>query len=335
MRGAKPVALALQGGGAHGAFCWGVLDALLEDGRLHVKAATGASAGAMNAVVCAAGMLKNGAEGARAGLESFWRGVARAGARFNPAQGASAAGLAILDAFSRLTSPYDRNPFNFHPLRELLTSHVDFAALRDHAPFSLYVAATNVGTGRARIFRERELTAEMVLASACLPHLFHAVEIGGERYWDGGYLANPPLFPLLGKDTPPDIVLVPLLPVERHPAPLAADEIMSRLNEITFNGPLLSELRAIALGRRHAPRGPLGRRIRTVFDAVRFHAIRDEAMLADLPTSSKVNTEWRTLVDLKERGRRAAQDWLETHWRDIGQRESLDIDAETLSQEMG
>jgi NTE family protein len=318
----------LQGGGAHGAFTWGVLDALLEDGRLEVKAITGASAGAMNAVVFAEGYLEGGPDGARRQLESFWREISFEG-RLSPMRRpvlerfmggwslADSPGLALFESWTRLFSPYDANPLNLNPLRDFLAKIISFEKLRRSEEIRLFVSATNVRTGRLRIFENAELNADVVMASACLPQIFQAVKVGGEAYWDGGYLANPALFPLLDNATPDDTILVQINPVMVREVPETAGAISNRLNEITFNASLLGELRAIALMQRRAQGADS-------FHDIRMHRIA----LADkdgLDASSKLNTEWEFLTFLRDQGRLAAKRFLSQHFDEIGTKATLDL----------
>ncbi len=334
----KPVSMALQGGGAHGAFTWGVLDKILEDGRLSVRAITATSAGAMNAAAAAAGALDGGADGARERMDALWRAVSRAGALYNTARvgGPWAAilegfgvknggGHAVLDAMVRMTSPYDRNPFNFHPLREILDDLVDFDRLRAESPARLFIAATNIGSGRARVFETHEMTVEALLASACLPFLFHAVEIDGDHYWDGGYVANPALLTLFESNTPKDVIIVHLNPLTRQSLPTSPDGIINRVNEITFNAALLAELRAIDFAQRQLRGRWFTGLFRPSLRRVRVHSVRADEPLADLPAASKYDTDWAFLTDLRDRGRDAATLWLETTHRSIGRRSSIDI----------
>ena len=253
---AKSINLALQGGGAHGAFTWGVLDRLLEDGRLHIEAISGTSAGAMNAVVVADGIMRGGDDGARESLHRFWKEVSEAG-RGSPIQRSpinvfmgdwsldNSPGYLFLDLFTRLASPYDLNPMNINPLRDVLDGVVDFDLVRSCDKMQLFISATNVETGRVKVFDRGALTADMVMASACLPFMFQAVEIDGVPYWDGGYMGNPVLFPFFRGCTSSDVVIVQINPITRTGAPRSAREILNRVNEITFNASLLREFRAI------------------------------------------------------------------------------------------
>ena len=250
-RAEKTVSLALQGGGAHGAFTWGVLDALLEDGRLAVEAITGASAGAMNAVVMVEGWLEGGIDGARSALETFWRRASLDGS-LSPAQRALL-GLMLgfwskawTDVIAPGFSPYQTNPLNINPLRDAIDALIDFDRVRACTDVEIFLSATNVWTGKVAIFKTQELTADHLMASACLPTVFQAVEIDGVPYWDGGYMGNPALFPLFDETMTDDIVLVQINPLERRQTPRTVRDIHNRLNEITFNSTLLRELRAVA-----------------------------------------------------------------------------------------
>ena len=336
-RARKPISLALQGGGARGAFEWGVIDRLLEDGRVEIKAVTGASAGAMNGVVLAAGLLDGGPAGGRERLETFWRAVSERTAPFGRLGPAAAPewlkatpGWIAASSWLESLSPYQFNPFNFNPLRSALEGVVDFAALREASPIALYVAAMAVRTGESRVFRTGELTVDHLLASACLPHLFQAVVIDGEPYWDGGYLANPALWPLFYDQTPADVLIVSLNPFVRKETPTCAPEIIGRLNEITFNAPLVAELRAVAFVQKLLDDDLLKTKARGRYRNMLIHAITADRWLADLSLDSKFETDWPFLADLKDRGRRAASDWLKQHFADVGVRSSSDLRAEYL-----
>jgi NTE family protein len=324
--------LALQGGGAHGAFTWGVLDRLLEEPWLELEAISGTSAGAMNAVVLADGLAAGGREGAKAALEGFWRRVAEA-ARFSPFQRSpldvllgrwtmdySPAFLA-LDLAARLLSPYDLNPGGTNPLREILGDLVDFGRVAK-APLKLFVTATNVRTGRGRVFRNAELTPDVLLASACLPTMFQAVEIDGEAYWDGGYAGNPTFTPLVQECVSDDTILVAINPVERPGTPRTARDILNRLNEVSFNAVLLKELRMAALLRKTADPGS---HEASHWARMRVHLVASPLM-TELGYSSKLNAEWSFLVMLREEGRRTAAAFLAEHGAAIGHRSTLPIE---------
>jgi len=327
------VDLALQGGGAHGAFTWGVLDRLLEERWLGIDGISGTSAGAMNAVVLVHGHATNGAAGARAGLEEFWRRVSRA-ASFSPFQRSALDVLlgrwtldhspvfVAMDMMARVVSPYDVNVMGTNPLRGVLADSVDVGVL-SRSDIKLFVTATNVRTGRGRVFRKHEITPEVLLASACLPTMFQAIEIDREIYWDGGYAGNPTMTPLVRECDSNDTILVQINPVERPGIPRSAREVLNRLNEVSFNAVLLKELRMIALLRKVAhPGDDEGAR----WAGMRIHRVASDVML-DLGYSSKLNVEWPFLTMLRDRGREAATAFLLAHGRDIGHRSSLDLGA--------
>lgn len=329
-RAQKTVALALQGGGAHGAFTWGVLDALIEDGRLAFEALTGASAGAMNAVVMVDGWLKDGPEGARAALARFWREVSLDGS-LAPVQRNAVDGLLgllkdnpVAAFWSKLMtpSPYVSNPLNINPLRRALAAQVDFERLRSAETAGIYVSATNVWTGKLAVFDRERLSVDHLMASACLPTVFQAVEIDGVPYWDGGYVGNPPLYPLHRGARTRDVLLVQINPVERRETPRTPDEIQDRLNEITFNANLMRELRAIDFVDGLIEEGVLGQ---GEYRRVLIHRIDGTEALEDQAASTRLDARWRGLERLRDRGREAAQAWLAAHYDDIGRTSSLDL----------
>src|SRR5215472_15817963 len=331
-REAVTVDLALQGGGAHGAFTWGVLDRLLEEPWLRIEGISGTSAGAMNAAVLVDGYAKGGAERARSQLGLFWKKVSDA-ALLSPFRRSplnillgrwtldSSPWFLAFDLMARIFSPYDLNPRGVIPLAQILDDCVDFQHLV-HASIKLFVTATNVRTGRGRVFRNAELTPDVLLASACLPTLFQAVEIDGEPYWDGGYSGNPTITPLLRECDSHDTLLVAVNPVERQGTPRSAREILDRLNEVSFNATLLKELRMIALLRQVADAGSSEGRN---WAEMRIHLIASK-MLADLGASSKFNAEWDFLCMLRDEGRRAADAFLAADGNNIGKRSSMDLD---------
>ncbi len=334
----KPVSLALQGGGAFGAYTWGALDRILEDERIEVAAVSGSSAGAMCAVVLADGFHQGGAEGARAKLRQFWEGVARAG-HANPYRRTPM--MAFLNAFtpnwaqenymalwadlaSRLASPYDFNPLNINPLREVLEELVDFKCVRACKDIQLFIGATNVETGRIRIFNTHELTADHVMASACLPQIFKAVEIDGVPYWDGGYTGNPALFPLFTVERTRDIVIVQINPLERSGAPRTAPDITARVNEINFNASLLAELRAIEFVGRLVDEERLPHeRYRKML----VHNVSEGAALSPLGLGADLNTDLSFFETLFAVGRKAADDWFANHADALGHHSTVDLGA--------
>jgi NTE family protein len=325
------VDFALQGGGSHGAFTWGVLDRLIEEPWLRIDGISGTSAGAMNAAVLASGYAQGGAEGARAALARYWRYVSDA-ARFSPFQRGPLDRLlgrwtldnsplfVSMDIMSRLFSPYDFNLGGSNPLRGILEKLIDFESIKA-GPIKLFISATNVRTGRVRVFRNPEITAEVLLASACLPTLFQAIEIDGESYWDGGYSGNPTLTPLVRECESKDTILVPINPIERPGTPSNARDILNRLNEVSFNAVALKELRMIGLLRQVADPGNLeGRK----WAEMRLHMVRNEIM-ATLGYSSKLNAEWDFVSMLRDEGRKSADRFLAAHGADIGVKSTLDL----------
>ena len=331
--GEKRVSLALQGGGSHGAFTWGVLDEILADGRLDIEAITGTSAGAMNAVVLAQGLIDGGREGARRHLEKFWYSVSEESALAPPLRSLmdqffkswNMDGSPVqvwLDFVTHYASPYELNPLNINPLRDHLERIVDFEKVRACHQIALFVAATNVHNGHVAIFERHQLTADHVLASACLPFAFQAVEIDGTPYWDGGYLGNPALFPLFYKTACPDIVIVQVNPIEREGTPRTAREIQNRLNEITFNGALLGELRAIDFVNRLVDSGKLSR---DAYMRPFVHRIDGEDPLKVFSSASRMSAAWPFLQQLRDIGKAAARAWLDVNYDAIGQRGTLDL----------
>ena len=326
------VDFALQGGGAHGAFTCGALDRLLEEPWLRIDGISGTSAGAMNAAVLVDGHVKGGADGARAALENFWRRVSNA-AVLSPLRRTpldillgrwtldhSPVFLAM-DLMARVFSPYDLGPGGTNPLRDILAESVDFARLAQ-ASIKLFITATNVRTGRGRVFRNGEITPDVLLASACLPTLFQAIEIDGEGYWDGGYSGNPTITPLVRECNTKDTVLVQINPVERPGLPRSARDILNRLNEVSFNAVLLKELRMIALLRQVAQ--PDNSENAKWAD-MRIHRISSDVMV-ELGYSSKLNAEWEFLCMLRDEGRRAGDAFLTAHHEDLGRRTTFDLD---------
>jgi NTE family protein len=332
----KPINIALQGGGSHGAFSWGVLDRLIEDGRLEFAAISGTSAGAMNAVALADGWVRGGADGARQKLYDFWRAVAQKG-RFSPVQRTpwdvawgnwsveNTPGYIWYDAVSRMLSPYVANPLNLNPLRDAVRDEIDFDNVRACKAMKLFISATNVETGQLRVFNPDEIDIDVIMASACLPQLFQAVEIDGTPYWDGGYGGNPAIYPFFKATETEDVLLVQINPVIREGTPRSANEIQNRIDEITFNAGLLREFRAIAFIKDliAAGRLPHGE-----FRDIRMHRIDADEAFKDLSASSKINAEWAFLEYLRDLGRTAASDWLEENYDSVGERPTLDLSGD-------
>jgi NTE family protein len=331
----KGVNLALQGGGAHGAYTWGVLDALLDDGRIALDAISGASAGAMNAVALAEGFIDKGAEGARQKLHDFWLSVSEEGALtpiqrkiFDAFFGAFALNGSPAyywyDALTHFASPYEFNPLDINPLRDHLVKTIDFEKIRANDDLKLLIAATNVFTGKGVIFRRHELTADHVMASACLPRLFQAVEINGVPHWDGGYSGNPPLWPLFYETHTDDAVIVQINPIERRQTPRTARDILNRTDEITFNSHLLAEMRAVNFVNRLIDKGKLQR---GDYKRALLHRIGGDGKLEKFGPTTKFDTSWPFLTRLRDLGRESAKEWLKTHFDDIGVRGTLDLPA--------
>ncbi|HRO10732.1 patatin-like phospholipase family protein [Amaricoccus sp.] len=332
---AKPLNLALQGGGSHGALTWGVLDRLLEDERIAIVETSGTSAGAMNAVVLADGFAAGGREGARAALAAFWKAVSDA-ARFSPAQRTwwdrmagrysldRSPGYLMMEGIGRLFSPYELNPLDLNPLRDLLVARVDFDRVNAPGGIATHINATNVRTGLPRVFDTGAITAETVLASACLPQMYKAVEIDGEAYWDGGFSANPALYPLITNTASPDILIVQINPIHRRALPRTARDIINRANEISFNTSLVKELRTLALLRRASALAPELEAAGT--GQLYLHLVHVDEEVQDLAASSKLNAEWGYLRELFDRGRRWADLWLREHFDSIGRCSTFDVE---------
>jgi len=333
----KIVTLALQGGGSHGAFTWGVLDRLLEDPRIDFEGISGASAGAMNATVLAHGYNLGGREGAREALAAFWgRIVTREPFSFLPPEmmpgGASLlnqstpAAMHALLAMSRFFSPTQLNPLDINPLRDILVEQVDFERLRSGGDIKLFIAATRVSTGTLKIFRNRDLTVDALLASACLPSMHRPVEIDGEAYWDGGLTANPPIFPLLHLCSARDLLVVLLHPCSRPGTPTSIQEIGQRLSEISFSSAFFTELGGLALAKREAENamfafGTLERRLRKL----NMHLVEANDLMSQLDVMSKLNTKTSFIHGLYDEGRQAAGRWLEKNFHMIGLKSSFDL----------
>jgi len=331
----KQVGVALQGGGAHGAFTWGVLDRLLEEDALEAEAMCGTSAGAVNAVVCAYGLHLGGAAKAKELLEQLWRKVALSGSfLFKPGIFDKAysngdiyhsPGYMMFNAISQVMSPYNFNPFNYNPLRDILNELIDFKELHMYNKKKLFICATNVKTNRAKIFTNNDITVDAVLASACLPFLFQAVEIEGEYYWDGGYMGNPPIFPLITNTSLHDILLIKINSININSVPTTARDIADRVNEISFNSSLINEMKLIHYRNELIRNGVLrtdDKENREIF----VHTISGYDALSQLSYSSKMNTSWEFLLELKEKGRRIAENWINTDFHEVGLKSTFDVE---------
>jgi NTE family protein len=340
----KRINLALQGGGAHGAFTWGVLDQILSDERLSIEGISGTSAGAMNAVMLADGLCRGGREEAQKRLADFWRSASSNGnlpvlqravlerlLSFTPLEGTPA--QAWFDALSRYFSPYDVNPLNINPLKDLIERFVDFEKLRADTDLQLFISATNVQTGRVRIFSRDKISADAVMASACLPLLFRAVEIDGVPYWDGGYLGNPVIFPFFRSTATEDVLVVQINPLIRQSTPMSSSEIMNRINEITFNSSLIGEYRAIEFVARLIDQGKLPRGIGSgQYRRINIHRIVLDRFGTHFDAFSKLSTDYDFFDMLHVSGKRAARRFLDEHFDDIGVKSTVDLRAEAQAE---
>lgn len=331
--------MALQGGGAHGAFTWGVLDRLLEEEDIVAEGICGTSAGAVNAVALAYGLHTGGPEKAKIILEQLWRKVAQYGSylfkpalwdrTFNFGDLYTSPGYLFYNALSQSLSPYQLNPFNYNPLRDILNGLIDFKELQHYNTKKLFVCATNVKTNRARIFHNHEITVESVLASACLPLLFQAIEIDGEHYWDGGYMGNPPLTPLIAETETHDVLLVKINSINIKTLPVTARDITERMNEISFNSSLINEMHMVQYRNELLRRGmTLPEQNREIY----VHCISGYSALDHLSYSSKLNTSWEFLSHLKAEGRRIASQWLDSEYDQVGIRSTFDVHEHFLNK---
>jgi len=335
----KSINLALQGGGAHGAFTWGVLDRLLEDERIAFEGISAASAGAINAAMFAGGLAEGGRQGAKRSLADLWRRIAHLSS-LTPLQPSLADRLLqnhslelspafmLFDVATRLFSPYQLNPFNYNPLRQVLTETVDFDALRSgHCPVKLFLSATNVRTGKIKVFENDAIGPDAVLASACLPLMFQAVEIDGEHYWDGGYMGNPAIFPLIYGCDSRDVVIVHINPLERAKLPTTATEIINRINEISFNSSLMHEMRAIAFVTKLIDDGKI---LDNSMKRMLIHGIDAADVMTELGPLDKLNADWDNLTHLMKVGRERADAWLQKNFCRLGEESTVDIRDEYL-----
>lgn len=334
----KRLNLALQGGGAHGAFTWGVLDRLLEETRIELDGISGTSAGAMNAAVMACGLALDGRDGARRKLDEFWHEVSKAG-RLGPLQPSpldrasgnwnmdNSPAYLGLDMMSRLWSPYQLNPLGYNPLREVLEKVVDLDRVRNCETVKIFVSATNVRSGKIRVFKGSEIGYDALLASACLPTLYRAVEIDGEAYWDGGFMGNPALYPLFYECETADVAIVQVNPIERQEIPKTSREILDRVNEISFNSSLMREMRAVAFVTDLIDRGVLDE---SAYKRIRVHLVEAAEEMSTLGFSSKLMADWSFLCHLRDLGRTTTEDWLGRNFDRIGQESTIDLKTKFL-----
>lgn len=335
----KRINLALQGGGAHGAYSWGVLDRLLEEERLEIEAISGTSAGAMNAAALVDGFMEGGREGAKRELKEFWRRVSDASS-LGPIKQSVSTWLypwnvgnsfvySFMDAISRMVSPYDFNPLNLNPLRAILEDTIKIERLRESSKIKMFITATRVCDGQPRVFGCHEMSLDVIMASACLPFLFQAVNIQGDDYWDGGYMGNPAIWPLIYRCDALDVLLVQINPLYRKETPMAAPQILNRVNEITFNSSLIAEMRAIDFVARLIEKGALDR---AQYKHMNMHMVAWPKDWDENDFDSKSNTDWGFFQHLHRLGYAAGDAWLKKHWKDIGVKGTLDIPKVFLGQ---
>jgi NTE family protein len=331
--GQKVVNLALQGGGSHGAFTWGVLDRLLEEKRLDFEGITATSAGAVNAVVLADGFAAGGREGARNALRLFWQKVSAMSSRgifkpsaidkANPDFGLEhSLGFLFIEPLTYFASPYQMNPVNYNPLRDLLAEAINFERVREQTAVKLFLCATNVQTAKIKIFAGKDVGVEHVLASTCLPLLMQTIEVDGEYYWDGGYAGNPAIFPLVYDCQTRDILMVHITPAERPGVPTTSPAIMNRMQEISFNTALIREMRTIAYLNRLIDAGKMDEGKRML-----VHLIEAEDLIRELSWSSRLNGDWDFLMHLQEMGRARADKWLAANFDRVGVDSTVDLQA--------
>ncbi len=332
----KHVCLALQGGGAYGAFTWGVLDKFLEDGRILIDSISATSAGSVNAVVLAYGMKKGGNEEARKALTEFWNALSHSGTVFNPMREFlcnTIPNIEFLDhlyflsleAITRIYSPYVLNPCNFNPLRSILLEKIDFDLIKKDHCIKLFLCATNVESGKLRIFENTELSVDTVLASACIPNIYQAVEINGQHYWDGGFIGNPAIFPLIYNSQVNDIIIVHTNPIVRNNVPTDSADIANRINEISFNSSLLRELRAIFFVTQLLDKGWIKEEHQEKIQKKLIHMIRADEVMKEFSLPTKFNWHGNSIDQLFEVGRKIGAFWLENHFDDIGKKSTIDF----------
>lgn len=329
----KHINFALQGGGSHGAYTWGVLERFLEEEDVEIEAISGTSAGAMNAAVLVNGYASGGREGAIKLLEKFWKRVSEAAA-FSPMAKSPVERMITgwnldsspvyhwFDIMSRIFSPYELNPLNVNPLKLILDEMLDMKLYSENHTIKLFVSATHVTSGQPQVFSNKQITSDVLLASSCIPLMFQAVQVDGEYYWDGGYMGNPAIWPLIYHSRSEDVVLVQINPIHNDTVPRTAPEIINRLNEITFNSSLIAEMRAIDFVSRLIQRDKLSQ---DQYKDMRMHLIYSREEMLHLNASSKVNADWDFFMHLRTIGRAAANEWLKKHKAHIGVKSTFDI----------
>lgn len=346
----KTVNLALQGGGSHGAFAWGVLDKLLEDGRIDIEGICATSAGTMNACALVSGLQsgdlkkdpQKARDKARESLHDFWWHIHQNGQSYNPVRRMPWEKLLgwnmdhspahfFFDSMTRLFSPYQFNPFDINPLRDVLEKTVDFEKIKACESVKLFISATHVQSGKVRVFDSSDVTIDVAMASACLPFLFKAVSIKGEDFWDGGYMGNPALYPLFYKTKSRDLVIVHVNPIERSETPTTSHDIMNRINEISFNSSLLNEMRAIAFVKKLKEHDMLKDEHKDDFKDMLVHSVRADHALEDLSVASKFDSDWEFLQMLRDKGRDVMGTWLDKNFKYLGEKDTVDLNQEFLN----
>lgn len=332
----KLIHLALQGGGAHGAFAWGILDKILEDGRLKIDAFSACSAGSMNATIFAYGRMKGGTDGAREYLYNFWKRVSQIEHTSVEIQkplidrAMRYIQYSFLDSLSRSISPYQFNHLNVNPLRDIVADMVDFEELKLDRNTKLFLTTTNVRTGRVRVFNNKEISIDVVMASACLPYLFQSVKINDDYYWDGGYSGNPAIFPLFYNNNTRDVLIIHINPMERSELPITSSEIGNRINEITFNASLLHEFRAISFVKKLINKGWIKDEFKHKLKDMYIHSIRADEALHGFDVTSKFDTHWYFLTYLRDLGRVQAKKWLDLNFDSVGKESTVDLEKDFL-----
>ncbi|MGI4851708.1 MAG: patatin-like phospholipase family protein [Janthinobacterium lividum] len=342
MTGTKKVNLAFQGGGAHGAFTWGVIDKFLEDGRIEVDGISATSAGAMNAAIFTSGYIKNGNKGAREALDQYWKMISDGGKKYNATENTpldhmyiqsghlETPSYSMFESITGMLSPYQFNPQNKNPLRDVLEKTIDFEALRTQDKIKLRICATNVLTGKVRVFKNEEMQVDALLASACLPFLFQTVQVGSEFFWDGGYMGNPALFPLIDDTQSSDIVIIHINPIHRDEVPKTSGAIRNRVNEISFNSSLMREMRTISFITKMIDEGWFKEEYKKRLRRMYMHSVRADDVMKDLGVPTKLSTDWDFLNHLKELGRQKAEDWLNNKFDKVGQESTVDMELDYL-----
>lgn len=336
-KSSKPIHIALQGGGAHGAFAWGVLDKILEDGRLNIDSISACSAGSMNASILAYGRMKHGNDGAREYLYNFWKRVSEIEHTSVEIQkpildrAMRTIQYGFLDSLSRAISPYQFNPLNINPLRDIVSDMIDFEELKLDRKTSLFITTTNVRTGKVKVFNNKEISIDVIMASACLPYIFQSVKINDDYYWDGGYSGNPAIFPLFYHSDTRDVLVIHINPMERSELPITANEIGNRINEITFNSSLLHEFRAISFVKKLINEGWIKDEFKGKLKDMNIHSIRADEALHGFDVTSKFDTHWYFLTYLRDLGRVQAKKWLLENYDNVGNKCTVDLKKDYLN----